>query len=176
MIAGAATGDQQDEEEGAHGTSYQRGSGVAGGRGSDRHVIVSLRGLRRGASARHNLVMTQRVLLIASLLMIAPACGKKDKDAGGGKGEPAAAGKLAGGCDRRANEHLCGEYHGAVATPDWVKEQCDAMKAPFVEACPKEGAVGRCLGEGGTETLFYAPFTKESVADMCKPPMKLVEP
>jgi hypothetical protein len=118
--------------------------------------------------------MTQRWLLIASLVVFGASCGKQD--GGGARGEPAAATKAAGGCDRRETEHLCGEYHGAMAKPDWVKGECEAMKAPFVEACPKDGAVARCLGEGGTETLYYAPFTRDSVAALCKPPMKLGEP
>ncbi|MCW5806117.1 MAG: hypothetical protein KIT31_27380 [Deltaproteobacteria bacterium] len=82
--------------------------------------------------------------------------------------------KLAGGCDRREKEGVCSEYHGR-ATADWVKKECPGYNAQFVEACPKEGAVGRCVIEAGnaseTHTLYYAPqMSKEAFAQLCKPP------
>ena len=122
-----------------------------------------------------------RIVLAVSLL-IALGCGKKKDDGDQGKqGAPAAAagGKVAGACDRREKEHLCGEYHGA-AKADWVKQQCQAMGAPFVESCPKEGAVARCANEVGTpmevHTVYYPPLTKETATAMCKAPMQLREP
>lgn len=98
--------------------------------------------------------------------------GKKADDKGGDK-KPEF--KLAGGCDRRDKEGVCGEYHG-IATADWVKKECPNYKAEFVQACPKEGAVGRCVTEAGTasetHTLYYAPkVSKEQFALMCKPPL-----
>lgn len=142
--------------------------------------------MARGAAAGDDGEMKQtkyllRIALAASLLL-ALGCGKKDDGAKPGKsGEPAGAagGKSAGGCDRREKERLCGEYHGA-AKAGWIKEQCQAMGAPFVESCPKEGAVGRCVNEVGTpmevHTVWYAPATKETVVAMCKAPMQLRDP
>jgi len=125
-------------------------------------------------------------VVIAVALGFGLGLGCKKQDEGGKPGEPAAAsdkaagGKAAGACDRRAKEALCGEYHGA-AKADWIKQQCEAMGAPFVESCPKESAVGRCVGEAGTpmevQTVFYGPaFTKETFAMMCKAPMQVREP
>ena len=129
-------------------------------------------------------------------LALAPALGCKKQDEGVKQGNPAAAGaktagdkaaggkaaggKSAGACDRRVKERVCGEYFGAAET-DWVKHECELMGAPFVETCPKEGAVGRCVGEAGTpmevHTVFYGPgLTKEQFAMMCQPPMQPREP
>jgi hypothetical protein len=110
-----------------------------------------------------------------------PAAAAGDKPASDkAAGDKAAGGKPAGACDRRAKERVCGEYHGAAKT-DWVKQECAAMGAPFVETCPKEGAVGRCVGEAGTpmevHSVFYGPgLTKEQFAMMCKAPMQPREP
>jgi hypothetical protein len=123
-------------------------------------------------------------IVIAVALGLGLGCKKKDE--GGKSGDPAAAsdkaagGKSAGACDRRSKEGICGEYHGA-AKADWIKQQCDAMGAPFVESCPKDGAIGRCVGEAGTpmevHSVFYGPsFTKETFAMMCKAPMQPREP
>lgn len=118
-------------------------------------------------------------VVIAAALVLGAGCGKKKED--GGKGAPAGAssGKAAGGCDRREKEKLCGEYHGA-AKPDWVKDQCKAMGAPFVESCPKDGAVGRCVNQPGTDmevhNVFYAPLTKETATAMCQSPAQLRDP
>lgn len=123
-------------------------------------------------------------LVIVVGLLAAGGCKKKEDGKGQqGSGQAAAAaaagGKVIGGCDRREKEHVCGEYHGA-AKLEWIKEECKAMGAPFVESCPKEGAAGRCANEVGTpmevHTLYYAPMTKETVTAMCKAPMQLREP
>jgi hypothetical protein len=115
------------------------------------------------------------VVIVAALAL---GCGKK-KDGGGDTSGAPAGGKLAGACDRREKEKVCGEYHGG-AKADWVKDQCKAMSAPFVDSCPKDGAVGRCVNEAGTamevHTVYYAPMTKETVTAMCKAPMQLRDP
>jgi hypothetical protein len=115
------------------------------------------------------------LVLAAVALLGVGGCGKKDKDdKEPAKGAPAAkadtGGKTAGGCDRRTADALCGEYFGMAKT-DWVKKECEAYGGPFVEACPKEGAVLRCVMGGGTgqelHNLFYAPMTKEAATAMC---------
>lgn len=114
------------------------------------------------------------VVLAASWVLHGAACGKKDDKPNADKASAPAgkAGTVAGGCDRREKEHLCGEYHGA-ATSDWVKKECPNYGgAPYVEACPTEGAVARCVVEPGTtmevHNVFYAPVTKEAADAMCK--------
>jgi hypothetical protein len=120
-------------------------------------------------------------IVIVVGLLAAGGCKKKEDGKAQPGGQPAAAagGKSVGACDRREKEHVCGEYRGA-AKLEWIKEQCKAMGAPFVESCPKEGAAGRCANEVGTpmevHTVYYAPMTKETVTAMCKPPMQLSEP
>jgi hypothetical protein len=48
------------------------------------------------------------------------------------------------------------------------------MEATFVERCPVEGALGRCVREAGTametQLLFYPPFTLETAKAMCGDP------
>ncbi|MBK9036931.1 MAG: hypothetical protein IPL61_37715 [Myxococcales bacterium] len=117
-------------------------------------------------------------LAVAALVALAAtaACSSKDKDAPAAKASAGAAAKAsagpAGACDRREREHLCGEYHGAMAKPAWIKGECDAMKVPMVPACPAEGAVGRCARDVGTPqhtvTVFYPPLTAETGQAMCQ--------
>ena len=89
-------------------------------------------------------------VMLSAMLFSLPGCAKKDDKGGGGDKAgagktTASSGKTAGGCDRRAKEKLCGEYYGAAKT-DWVKKECPQYGgATFVDACPKEGAVGRCV-------------------------------
>jgi hypothetical protein len=125
-----------------------------------------------------------RWMVLAATFLLMLGCGKKNEgskqdEGAGAPGEMAAGGKRAGGCDRRAKEKVCGEYLGAAKT-DWVKKECEALGAPFVEACPKEGAVGRCVNHAGTamevHTLYYAPMTKETVTAMCQAPQQVREP
>jgi hypothetical protein len=127
--------------------------------------------------------MRGNALVICALLALC-ACSKKEESRAGGDKDKVTGkddkketretkkGGNAGGCDRRAGEALCGEYHGNMATPEWVKEQCEYMKVPYVEACPKEKAVGRCVRDAGTaqetQTVWYEPTPKETVAAMCK--------
>lgn len=120
--------------------------------------------------------------LVSGCLVLALGCGKKDKDegAGGAAADKPKAGATAGGCDRRGKENVCGEYHGGSKAA-WVKEQCTAMSATYVEKCPTDGAVGRCVNEAGTametHTLFYGPaYTKEAMVAMCGAPMQLRDP
>lgn len=101
-------------------------------------------------------------------------CSKKEDREGGEKGAKAAksgSSESGGACDRREKEKLCGEYHGKTAKADWVKKQCEAMGAPYLAACPKEDSVGRCVQGAGTpqetQTVYYAPMTKETVTAMC---------
>lgn len=112
-------------------------------------------------------------LAAAALASPLAACKGDSKDAAPSKkptAAPAGATAAAGACDRRAREHLCGEYFGP-ATADWVKQQCAAMDAPVVATCPTEGAVGSCTREVGTpqqtRTVFYAPMTADTVKAMC---------
>ncbi len=118
-----------------------------------------------------------RSIVITALAVAAlAACKGGNKDDAASKkpsAKPSAAAALtaSGACDRRAREHLCGEYFGAMATADWVKQQCAAIDAPMVATCPTEGAVGSCTRDVGTpqqtRTVFYAPMTGDTVKAMC---------
>jgi hypothetical protein len=102
--------------------------------------------------------MGGRLALAIALLGVA-ACGKK---AGGAASH--------GGCDRRAQEHLCGEYHGETVDVDWVQAQCTAMAVPYVAACPRAGAIARCVMDAAgleSHTWIYAPMTRETAAALC---------
>jgi hypothetical protein len=76
-----------------------------------------------------------------------------------------------GACDRREKEHLCSEYYSAIAKPSWIKGECEAQGVPMLPSCPAQAAAGRCSRGIGTanrtDTVFYAPMTKETVAAMC---------
>lgn len=123
-------------------------------------------------------------LALLALGLAAGACKSKPDGAapeaatkpGAAAAKPGAAaakpGALGGACDRREREKLCAEYRGAYAKPAWVEKECAAQQVPFLPAgCPKDGAVGRCTRDAGTasqtDTLFYAPMTRETVTAMC---------
>lgn len=116
-------------------------------------------------------------LALLALGLAAGACkSKPDGAAPEAAAKPGAAaakaGALGGACDRREREKICAEYRGAYAKPAWVEKECAAQQVPFLPAgCPKDGAVGRCTRDAGTasqtDTLFYAPMTRETVTAMC---------
>lgn len=118
-------------------------------------------------------VSTWPAITLVTLGLIA-GCNASKPSAGGDKGTTggAAADVLGGACDRREREHLCSEYRGKQARPDWVERECGAMRAPFLAGgCPAAGSVGRCTRGAGTasrtDTLFYPPMTRETVVAMC---------
>ena len=120
-------------------------------------------------------------ILVVSASLALVACGGKDDDKGKkgdkvdkGKSDKTGKAEKSSGpvaaCDRRENEGLCAEYHGKMATKDWVKNECDLMKAPMIDSCPTEGSIGRCVEfEGGPseiQSVWYAG--KEAMLDMCE--------
>lgn len=120
------------------------------------------------------LSLTRAFLLTTLAVTSLVACkGDGKKDAASSKPGAAAPAALASGgaCDRRAREHVCGEYFGKLATAERVKAECAAMDAPVVATCPTEGAVGSCTRDVGTpqqtRTTFYAPMTADTVKAMC---------
>ncbi|MBK7074505.1 MAG: hypothetical protein IPH44_19630 [Myxococcales bacterium] len=117
-------------------------------------------------------------IALLALGLAAGGCKSKPDDAPAspsakpGAATKASGGALGGACDRREREKVCAEYRGAYAKPARIEEECAAQKAPFLAAgCPKDGAVGRCTRGAGTasqtDTLFYAPMTRETVTAMC---------
>ena len=116
-------------------------------------------------------------LALLALGLAAGACKSKPEGAApAAAARPGAAaakpGALGGACDRREREKLCAEYRGAYAKPAWVEKECATQQVPFLpDGCPKEGAVGRCTRDAGTasqtDTVFYAPMTRETVTAMC---------
>ena len=107
-----------------------------------------------------------KAAIALGLAAMATACGS-----GGGERAPSTV--RAGGCDRRAKESICAEYHGAV-TSAWVEKECPAYGATFVPRCPLEGAIARCVRAAGPGTelheVWYAPATRDTASAMCQPP------
>ena len=117
-------------------------------------------------------------LALLALGLAVGACKSKPDGAApaaAAKPGPAAAkaGALGGACDRREREKICAEYRGAYAKPARVEKECAAQQVPFLPGgCPADGAVGRCTRDRGTpsqtDTVFYAPMTRETVVAMCR--------
>lgn len=112
------------------------------------------------------------------LVLASAGCSKKSESGGGGGGGGGDA--IVGACDTRAKENTCTEYRGTVATKDYVAKECTARGGTEVAACPKDGAVARCVQTMGNNIMHlvtYAPVTKETAAAMCnQPEMKLQDP
>jgi hypothetical protein len=125
-------------------------------------------------------------LALIAIGLTASACGSKrdgaPSETATAKAAPATAtaaakapadGALGGACDRREREKICAEYRGAYAKPAWVEKECVTQQVPFLPGgCPADGAVGRCTRDRGTpsqtDTVFYAPMTRETVVAMCR--------
>lgn len=85
---------------------------------------------------------TQILFYAAAMLITSAACGKKNAT-------PAKAKGPAGAC-HMVKEKYCNEYYG-MADRKWVDDNnCKVMNVPVLDKCPTEGAVKRCVFDGGT--------------------------
>ncbi|MBS0619487.1 MAG: hypothetical protein JSR44_14970 [Spirochaetes bacterium] len=104
--------------------------------------------------------MKNLATIIVTTVMLFAACGKKtDANAKG----------PAGACHRE-KEFYCNEYYG-MATKKWVEnDNCKPMNVPYLAKCPTQGAIKRCVFDGGTMQERHLLIYSAKADFYCKQP------
>lgn len=121
-----------------------------------------------------------RVILVSVIVVGVAACGKGEPK--GKQGAPASGatnerGQVLprqGACDDRAAHKLCTDYFGQpdgkAGPSDYLKKQCESGGGTYLDVCPKEGALGRCISEEIRiqQVLMYPPMERAEAELICK--------